>query len=118
MVKHLDGIEQLLVLYPYVVEGGFTVVSKEPGPNGRYNAHFGMVDTEHNLCHRGYGGTDRRPPPTAPAGTMKEDTRCSEPSSQSNARGAQNAPRAGANYRAPVAGFYDPDHQEVPVGHG
>ena len=26
VVKHLDGIEQLLVIYPYVVEGGYTVV--------------------------------------------------------------------------------------------
>ena len=28
IVKHLNGIQQLLVVYPYVVEGGFTVVSK------------------------------------------------------------------------------------------
>ena len=40
---------------------------------------------------------------------MKEDTRCLESPAQSNARGAQNAPRAGASYRAPVAGVYDPD---------
>ena len=31
IVKHLPGIEQILVIYPYVVEGGFTVVSKSPG---------------------------------------------------------------------------------------
>ncbi len=30
VVKHLDGIEQVLAIYPYVVEGGFTVVSKSP----------------------------------------------------------------------------------------
>ena len=30
VVKHLDGVEQVLVIYPYVVEGGFTVVSKSP----------------------------------------------------------------------------------------
>ena len=30
VVKHLDGIEQILVLYPYVVEGGFTVVVQGP----------------------------------------------------------------------------------------
>jgi phospholipid/cholesterol/gamma-HCH transport system substrate-binding protein len=108
VVKHLDGIEQLLVLYPYVVEGGFTVVTKEPGPKGRYNAHFGMVTTEHNLCHQGYGGTDRREPTDGSYRKMKENTRCVESSAQSNARGAQNAPRAGANYRAPVAGSYDP----------
>jgi phospholipid/cholesterol/gamma-HCH transport system substrate-binding protein len=95
------------VLYPYVVEGGFTVVTKEPGPNGRYNAHFGMVTTEHALCHRGYEGTDRREPNNGEYRKMKENTRCLESSAQSNARGAQNAPRAGANYRAPVAGVYD-----------
>ena len=31
VVKHLDGIEQLLVLYPYVVEGGYTVVVEVAG---------------------------------------------------------------------------------------
>ena len=30
VVKHLPGIRQILVVYPYVVEGGFTVVSKSP----------------------------------------------------------------------------------------
>ena len=30
VVKHLDGVAQMLVIYPYVVEGGFTVVSKSP----------------------------------------------------------------------------------------
>jgi phospholipid/cholesterol/gamma-HCH transport system substrate-binding protein len=105
VVKHLDGIEQLLVLYPYVVEGGFTVVAKDP--NGDYDAHFGMVMTDHALCHQGYGGTDRRPPNDGENRAMKTGTRCAEPPSKSNARGAQNAPRVGANYRAPIAGFYD-----------
>ena len=44
VVKHLDGVEQVLVVYPYVVEGGFTVVAKDPA-TGRYDAHFGMVLT-------------------------------------------------------------------------
>ncbi len=44
VVKHLDGIEQILVLYPYVVEGGFTVVSKSPD-TGIYDAHFGLIIT-------------------------------------------------------------------------
>ena len=30
VVKHIDGVEQILVVYPYVVEGGFTVVSEVP----------------------------------------------------------------------------------------
>ena len=41
-VQHLDGIEQVLVLYPYVVEGGFTVVSKSTD-TGLYDAHFGLI---------------------------------------------------------------------------
>jgi phospholipid/cholesterol/gamma-HCH transport system substrate-binding protein len=68
-----------------------------------------MIDTQHNLCRRGYGGTDRREPNDGSRRPMKVGTRCAEPPSQSNARGAQNAPRAGANYRSPVAGYYDPD---------
>ena len=42
VVKHLPGLRQVLVLYPYVVEGGFTVVSKSP-ETGLYDAHFGLV---------------------------------------------------------------------------
>ena len=45
IVKHLDGIKQVLVVYPYVVEGGFTVVSKSP-ETGLYDAHFGLIITD------------------------------------------------------------------------
>ena len=30
------------MIYPYVVEGGFTVVSKSPD-TGMYDAHFGLI---------------------------------------------------------------------------
>ena len=60
MVKHLDGIEQILVLYPYVVEGGFTVVSKSPD-TGLYDAHFGMIlQQDPHVCNEGYEGTNQR----------------------------------------------------------
>jgi phospholipid/cholesterol/gamma-HCH transport system substrate-binding protein len=100
VVKHLDGIEQLLVIYPYVVEGGFTVVSKSPG-TGLYDAHFGMVLTEDPpVCLQGYEGTDRRSPLDGSNRPMKEDTRCTAPASETNARGAQNiqAPRAATGW--------------------
>ncbi len=51
VVKHLDGIKQILVIYPYVVEGGFTVVSKSPD-TGLYDAHFGLILTTNPVCHR------------------------------------------------------------------
>jgi phospholipid/cholesterol/gamma-HCH transport system substrate-binding protein len=111
VVRHLDGVEQILVLYPYVVEGGFSVVSYDKDDKS-YNAHFGMVLTDHALCHRGYEGTDRREPKDGSNRPLKTGTRCTEPPTQSNARGAQNAPRAPAGYRAPVAGYYDPQTEQ------
>jgi phospholipid/cholesterol/gamma-HCH transport system substrate-binding protein len=112
VVRHLDGVEQVLALYPYVVEGGFTVVSKSPD-TGLYDAHFGMIMTNHpDVCHAGYQSTDRRPPQDGSNRPMNMNARCSEPPSQSNPRGAQNAPqRAPAAYRtapfAPVVATYD-----------
>jgi phospholipid/cholesterol/gamma-HCH transport system substrate-binding protein len=89
------------------VEGGFTVVSRTPA-TGNFDAHFGMVLTEDpKVCHAGYEGTDTRPPQDGTNREMNVGARCSEPASQSNARGAQHAPRAAASYGAPVAA-YDP----------
>ena len=109
-VQHLDGIEQILVLYPYVVDGGFTVVSKSPD-TGRYDAHFGMIEqSEPPVCHRGYESTDTRPPQDGSNRPMNERARCLEPAAQSNPRGAQHAPppRAGASYGSPVVASFDP----------
>ena len=109
IVKHLDGIKQVLVVYPYVVEGGFTVVSKSPD-TGLYDAHFGMIITDTAPCENGYGGTDKRKPSDGSNRPMNEGARCTDPPSVSNPRGSQNAPRRAApGYDAPVAGSFDPD---------
>ncbi len=110
VVQHLDGIEQLLVIYPYVVEGGFTVASRSP-QTGLYDAHFGLVLTsDPAVCHGGYETTDTRVPQDGSNRPMNVAARCTEPASQSNARGAQHAPpRAPAAYDdAPVVAAYDP----------
>jgi phospholipid/cholesterol/gamma-HCH transport system substrate-binding protein len=106
VVKHLDGVEQVLVLYPYVVEGGFTVVSKS---DGFYNAHFGMILQQNpHVCNEGYESTNRRSPHDGRDIPMNMKAHCAEPAAQSNARGAQHAPqRAGSAYRAPVVASYD-----------
>ncbi|MEP9384810.1 MlaD family protein [Nocardioides sp. KR10-350] len=104
--ENLPGLRQVLVVYPYVVEGGFTVVDHEPG-NGPYNAHFGLILTSTPPCHAGYESTQTRPPQERGDRPMNTKAHCSEPASESNARGAQNAPRAGAAYRAPVVASYD-----------
>jgi phospholipid/cholesterol/gamma-HCH transport system substrate-binding protein len=116
VVQHLPGLRQVLVLYPYVVEGGFTVVSKSP-ETGLYDAHFGMVLTnDPPVCHDGYQGTDTRPPQDGSNRPMNVGAHCAEPASQSNARGAQHAPdnRPGAAYR-PVAS-YDPTTHRLTWG--
>jgi phospholipid/cholesterol/gamma-HCH transport system substrate-binding protein len=106
VVEHLDGVEQVLVLYPYVVEGGFTVVSKS---DGFYNAHFGMILQQNpHVCNEGYESTNRRSPHDGRDIPMNMKAHCAEPAAQSNARGAQHAPqRAGSAYRAPVVASYD-----------
>ncbi|MBO0843962.1 MAG: MCE family protein [Nocardioides sp.] len=116
VVQHLPGLRQVLVLYPYVVEGGFTVVSKSP-ETGLYDAHFGLVLTNNPpVCHNGYQSTDTRPPQDGSNRPMNVDAHCAEPASQSDPRGAQHAPdnRPGAAYR-PVAS-YDPTTQRVHWG--
>ena len=120
VVKHLDGVRQVLILYPYVVEGGFTVVSKSPD-TGLYDAHFGMVLTNQKVCHNGYQSTDTRPPQDGSNRPMNVDARCAEPAAESNARGAQNAPqRAPASYagsaRSPVVAAYDPSTGKLTWG--
>ena len=118
VVRHLDGVEQVLVLYPYVVEGGFTVVSKSPD-TGRYDAHFGLIEQSHPpVCRRGYESTDTRPPQDRADRPMNEQARCLEPAAQSNPRGAQHAPapRAAASYDSPVVASYDPETGELVWG--
>jgi phospholipid/cholesterol/gamma-HCH transport system substrate-binding protein len=120
VVKHLDGIKQLLVLYPYAVEGGFTVVSKSPD-TGLYDAHFGMVLTNQKVCHQGYETTDTRVPQDGSNRPMNVNARCAEPAAESNARGAQHAPeRAPALYAgsasSPVVAAYDPSTGKLTWG--
>ncbi len=107
--RHLDGTEMILVVYPYVVAGGYTVVAKDP-QTGLYDAHFGLVLTQDPpVCHHGYESTDRRGPQDRADRPMNTKAHCAEPQSATDARGAQWAPRAraGAAYRAPVVGTYD-----------
>jgi phospholipid/cholesterol/gamma-HCH transport system substrate-binding protein len=108
--RHLDGTEMILVVYPYVVAGGYTVVAKDSS-TGLYDAHFGLIlQQDPKVCKAGYNTRQRDPNSDRGDLPMNEDARCTEPAGQSNARGAQNTPRrAGPSYRAPVVGSYDHD---------
>ncbi len=100
--SRLGGIEQLLVTYPDVVAGGFTVV---PGDG---TAHFGLVaHDDPPACTRGYEGTSKTLPTTTEGlPPLNTAAGCRLPrGSVSAVRGGQNAPRpsSGAASSYPMA---------------
>jgi virulence factor Mce-like protein len=105
-IPRLDGVEQMLVTYPDVVSGGFTVVRND---SGVMRAHFGFVlnaDDPH-ACISGYRSTGQTPSPGAVASTDTRSVTCDvingvdpNPSdgvdeSGSDIRGEQNIGRSG-----------------------
>ncbi|MGN6160076.1 MAG: MCE family protein [Marmoricola sp.] len=105
-LANIKGLRQVLVLYPYMVAGGYTVVAKNS--DGTYNARFGVVFTQTPpVCTNGYHGASefRSPYNLAPA-KLDTTAHCTDPPTQSDARGASQAPRpAATDYRAPVATY-------------
>ncbi|MET9018639.1 MlaD family protein [Actinopolymorpha sp. NPDC004070] len=100
----LRGVQQALILYPYVVRGGYTVVARDPG-TGHYTAHFGLqLATSPGSCRQGYQGTRRRSPQELGPTPVNTDARCTDRTTTE--RGAQNAPGAGAG--APRTGPKSP----------
>ncbi len=88
----LPALRQILVTYPNVVAGGYTVV---PGDG---TSHFGLVDEqEPRPCEAGYEGTDRRPPQVYDLEnprTPNLDAYCAlESPDDTSVRGARNQPR-------------------------
>ena len=113
---HLNGIEQLLVTYPDVVAGGYTVV---PGDG---TAHFGLVlnVNDPKACTAGYGGTHRiGPDQTTHLPPVNSAARCTlPPGSAASVRGAQNAPagRSGSGASSPSSYPLALGRTPVPLG--
>lgn len=102
----LPGLRYVLVVYPYVTEGGFSVLEKNSA--GQWNARFGLILTTQPVCKGGYESTKQRVPQDLTQRDMNTTATCTEPITKSNARGVQNYhPRAAADYRAPVVASYD-----------
>jgi phospholipid/cholesterol/gamma-HCH transport system substrate-binding protein len=86
----LRGIQQVLILYPYVVRGGYTVIDRD-ARTGHYTAHFGLqLMLVPGSCRKGYEGTDKRPPEHVSPTPANTKVRCTDPAT--NMRGAQHAP--------------------------
>ena len=116
VVRHLDGVEQILVIYPYVVEGGFTVVSKSPD-TGLYDAHFGMILTQDpEVCHARLRATDRRPPQDGGDRPMNTNAHCAEPARRATPAARRTRPARARRTGAPVVASYDPDTGKLTWG--
>ena len=95
----LDGLEQILVTYPFEAARAYTVT---PGDGW---AHFGLVLNVNDPppCEQGYQGTERRSGIETEPVPLNTDARCTLPrGDQSSVRGAQNVPRPGTGVPAPV----------------
>jgi phospholipid/cholesterol/gamma-HCH transport system substrate-binding protein len=114
VIQKLPGLEMMLILYPYVVAGGYAVADDD-NAKGIYNAHFGLIlDLLHPLCKGGYDRGERRDPETDRGNKpMDEDARCTEPITKSNPRGAQHSPQRVAPGQVPTLATYDRETGEV-----
>ncbi len=105
-VKHLAGIKQLLVVYPYAVGAGQVVVGKRSvaqGGSGFWDAHFGLIIAPTSTpCYDGYVKKRRNPEADRGDLPLPSDVRCNEPITKSNPRGLQNLQRV-----APGGAAYD-----------
>ncbi|MBT2479560.1 MCE family protein [Streptomyces sp. ISL-94] len=87
-LARLPGVEQMLVTFPAVVSGSYTVL---PGDG---TTHFGMVVNADDPppCRPGYG-TQRRDPADTTDRPANTGARCTAPrGGDTSVRGAQNAP--------------------------
>jgi phospholipid/cholesterol/gamma-HCH transport system substrate-binding protein len=98
-VANIDGIRTLMIAYPILLEGSFTVVDKN-ATTGHYETHVGLImkaaREDGKLltpCYNGYEGTDKRAPQDVEDLPLNQAAKCTEPPTVSNPRGYQNLPR-------------------------
>jgi phospholipid/cholesterol/gamma-HCH transport system substrate-binding protein len=104
-IPRLAGVRQMLITYPDVVSGGFSVVRND---SGTWRAHFGFVlnSDDPRACTTGYVSTGQTRSPAAVANVNPDPVTCKvingvdpNPSNGnengSNIRGEQNIGRSG-----------------------
>ncbi|HEY0902676.1 MAG TPA: MlaD family protein [Marmoricola sp.] len=109
VVEHLPGVRQILVLYPYMVAGGYTVTTRS---EGGFNARFGVIfNSDPHVCETGYNPEEWRTPLERADRPMDMDARCSDPDPKINSRGARFAPRVAPEFgsSSPSVATYDLD---------
>jgi phospholipid/cholesterol/gamma-HCH transport system substrate-binding protein len=101
----LPGLDQLLVLYPKVIDGAYATLA-----DPQAGANFGLVTDQFPVCTNGYLPRSQQKTATD-ADTHKPvrlDLGCKEPiNSKTDVRGSRNAPRPGGDTTDPALGGYD-----------
>jgi virulence factor Mce-like protein len=111
-IPRLRGVEQMLITYPDVVSGGFSVVRND---NGTMRAHFGFVlnNNDPRACTTGYVSTGQTRSPAAVANLNTDPVRClitngvpkgNASEAGTNIRGAQNIDNSGGVASSPTNG--------------
>ena len=114
-IPRLAGVQQMLITYPDVVSGGFSVVRND---GGVMRAHFGFVLNNDNprACTTGYVSTGSTRSPGAVASVNTDPVACKvingvDPNpgdgkneTGSNIRGAQNIGGSGGQASSPTGG--------------
>lgn len=105
VVKHLAGVKQLLVVYPYAIGAGQVVVGKRSvaqGGSGFWDAHFGLIlSPDSTPCTDGYLAKRRNPESDRGDLPLPSNIRCTD-GPNINPRGLQNLRRV-----APGSTAYD-----------
>jgi virulence factor Mce-like protein len=112
-IPRLSGVQQMLITYPDVVSGGFSVVRND---SGTMRAHFGFVLNSDNprACTTGYVSTAQTRSPAAVANLDADRVACkvvngvppagNPGEAGSDIRGAQNIDRSGGQAGAGATG--------------
>ncbi|MGH3359862.1 MAG: MCE family protein, partial [Nocardioidaceae bacterium] len=113
VTARLPGLRGVFVLAPYAVENGYSVLSKNPR-TGQYEIRLSMaVSKAPFYCEGGYDYFDTLPDPADLSDRPLQGKICTEPPTESNVRGVQNASSPGGSR---VVGTYDPATEEFSPG--
>ncbi|MEV5003489.1 MlaD family protein [Nocardioides sp. LML1-1-1.1] len=107
VIRHLAGIKQLLVVYPYAVGAGQVVVGKNT--EGSWDAHFGLILSPTSTpCYAGYSKDRRNPESERFDDPPMPNVGCTDKNPNINARGLQNLQRPAPGSTAyDVSAHYD-----------
>lgn len=120
-LAHLPGIRGVLVLAPYAVENGYSVLSKNPR-TGKYEIRLSIATSpKPDFCDGGYVTPQQLPIPSDVASNPLIGRVCSDPAATGNVRGVQNAtspPGATVGLYDPATKSFSTDVPDVPDGLG